>query len=617
MRRLLLAIALVALLGQAPSPAPPGSPLPSSDQDLTALTSAIQQAQQATNACGAASCPQIDCASVQAVSEALDDARVAIRMLQSALDSGKAELMGRFQASEAASLKASEANRSLQWARDRSQIAQNTAKLASDAFSLIDGARSLKSAYTALRSTNGPVSTERLLTKLKMMDQLIEEPDGVIGTIDDITTTVGKPGMDQSISNYYMVKGLASDAFGLATDLREKIGAYQAAVKAGASASKLRAAAAGFNGAYKGLSIIIGKLGGMVAESQQQRLQQIIAQNKQSMNQLDASAYANYRQYLRLLSRRELVENLGDFIDATYKTCLACNAECNNSLAPKPVPDISQMHWRQVLQTVNPQIPGITASITAATAKVKITPGIAPSVVVMTKTVEPQGPVSARYYLGKCRATESAEVVLFDASGDRVENLGTAARGVETRLSFTAPKTNETYTVRLIGRDAVIFASDSFKIQGSLDGKVSFDLPAQSFDYYLKHGEVADASDYDYHVTVTASGSGDISRYWASGANCVTIYRNTDLVFVDSHGAPVDPAAIGYTAGEPAGWSTTAHYDRNGYRPGCNGGESAPADAEYLTGVDGDFSWYKAPKHQFTWHLHVKIPKVIPGPYYK
>jgi hypothetical protein len=158
-----------------------------------------------------------------------------------------------------------------------------------------------------------------------------------------------------------------------------------------------------------------------------------------------------------------------------YTKSRICMEQCPNPPAPVPPPKLvpakgdtkGELDYSAVLQQYNKLIPAATDTITSAAAKFKVKGGITPTISVETP-VRTGVKTIANYAIGSCKETENAEIHLLDAhyipNTKSDTPLGTATRGKDASVDFTAPLYKGTYKILIRNEQSGVLARTQFEI---------------------------------------------------------------------------------------------------------------------------------------------------------
>ncbi len=486
MRRPVSPLVLVALLAFTPLSGFADNVAPPKDDDLAALAAAAGKAAEASRACDPKACPQFDCDAAGALCAGLDDARASLYDMLARLKEAAEDNLSHMQ--------------ELQYSRDMTLLDQQrhdealalskalsqSGKVLLDLASIVDAAKTLSDLKEIYGGENlGYLSqADQWALAAKTTDQMIELANNGIGAVDDaMALKTGSGFVPKETADLQIYKGMFSDVLGACLDFREKYKLWSEITVEGAGPRTLArhamslpertAAMKGLKASAKSLGQLAGKLLGVWADKEQEKLQKRIDEDIESLKGLDAALASAHRDDMRLVQRRLAAQRALDALRAAYEKAYRCGAACPGVLGPSPPKTTFGETYGRALRTgatygealrdYNARLGPMAARIEGAAARFSVTPGKEPSLAATPRTVPPGGAVSAQYLIGDCPATEGARLQLMGESG-APEDLGEAKRGEKGTAKATAPKDPGEYTLRIVDSHMATLISDTFRV---------------------------------------------------------------------------------------------------------------------------------------------------------
>jgi hypothetical protein len=470
MRRLLVgAIILLATFPRASAQTIPDK----DDKDLDGLRTAVLSARESAKPCVRGSCAQFSCRDAIALGKSLDDARIAMAVMQQRLHDAfeqhvkkQGELSDEYGRNQG---RDEDVRKAYIW----SKAFSNAGKIYLKAAAMAESVEHLKDARELLEVNDLETNLLSLLRDANDMKALLD--NGLEG-IADLKTVYNTPEddatrkkLDEASEQYLEARSGVTEALNALTNARLSMTLYRAPNArvrwATDPSSKMRSEEA-LRSSLATAGQEVGKVLLEVAESRQSglldELKEIaLVQKAINKNFADTMGDTN-----RITARYAKVQELRRLVADVFAEQNVCVAQCPDAPGLQPVPDTSGSSYGEVLKAYNAKVLSLTADISTGASRFVAKEGIEPKIAATPATVAVGETESATFSLAACKATEGAQFKLTDVSGPAVldESLGSAKPSAPGSLRFPAPGPPGDYAIKIVDQHSRTLAAATFTV---------------------------------------------------------------------------------------------------------------------------------------------------------
>jgi subtilisin family serine protease len=371
------------LLGLSAMPAvaaPPIEPIPADNSDLAALQARAEALTAQGLDCGSTlECPKLDCASAQALLQAVVDAETHLRAMHSFLEKANADHMAHFRSlADEGRISNDNLGRAI-WALGLQHFLHNMGSMLLDLASVSGAVQEVLEDPSKLKPENVGQFLEnldKLYETLKDAESFVTtEANSLLGNAGKVEGVVNPAlpaltGAPDAINNY---KSDVSDAIGTFKEVVEQAGGVGNLKDARKAADALKEAFKKPNGPAAALGQVVGRHLKAWSEDVMKEREQQIAALTGNLAATDLAQAGSYQALQRVQNRRFAAEDALKALNEARAALEACIAKhCGPSSYTRPVipnfyetaPDGREVvSWGKALNYLNAKLPELTAAL--------------------------------------------------------------------------------------------------------------------------------------------------------------------------------------------------------------------------------------------------------------